>query len=138
MEDVTANRNATAGAAQRTRRRLRSLQRGEEVFGIAVRGFFVYCLWGENRHVPLYVGMSSNVLSRLGTHMQMPNRRNLIERVTLIRCRDERDMRKRERDLIAVLQPPLNIAGIRSDYDVAEPNPENPSLPVTNPPPPSN
>lgn len=32
-------------------------------------GYYVYLLWGADPDKPLYVGQSSNILSRLGSHM---------------------------------------------------------------------
>lgn len=77
------------------------------------RGWFVYTLWGADDIRPLYVGMSGNVLSRLGDHMRNPDRRYKVERVTLISCKSEARARSVESRLIARHQPPLNTVGVR-------------------------
>lgn len=76
-------------------------------------GFFVYILWGEDESKPLYVGQSTNILARLGNHMQNNDRRHLVRKVRVIRCRSERHMDDTECRLIAKFQPTLNVTGIR-------------------------
>lgn len=75
-------------------------------------GCFVYCLWGRDRKVPIYVGKSTNILSRLGAHMNDSTKRILTYRITLLRCANEMQMDATERRLIARYQPELNTAGI--------------------------
>ncbi len=75
-------------------------------------GHYVYCLWGDDTEKPLYVGRSSNVLGRIGTHFTEREKRTLLRRVTLTRCDDFDAMCELERRLIAALRPPLNIAGV--------------------------
>lgn len=75
-------------------------------------GFFVYCLWGVALDRPLYVGCSSNVLSRLGSHLSDRGKRDLVRRVTITRCATRVVMMRTERRLIAELQPTLNIVGV--------------------------
>lgn len=75
-------------------------------------GFFVYCLWGTSDRRPVYVGRSTNVVARLGSHMGDQVRRGLVRRVTLTRCPDFESMCLLERQLIAQYRPELNIAGV--------------------------
>jgi hypothetical protein len=75
-------------------------------------GYFVYLLWGDEEAQPLYVGQSTNVLGRLGQHMQAEDRRHRVRRVQVLRCRGKVDMDRTERRLIALYQPPLNIVGV--------------------------
>lgn len=75
------------------------------------RGWFVYSLWDEEQEC-IYVGMSSNVLARLGTHLQSQDRRHLVAQVRLLRCSNSAEARKVEASLIAEYQPTLNIHGV--------------------------
>lgn len=75
-------------------------------------GHFVYLLWGNNPNTPLYVGRSTNVFSRVGTHMDNPRRRRSIQGVQFIRCRNADTMVNLEWTLILKFQPPWNIQGI--------------------------
>lgn len=79
--------------------------------GFDPRGFFVYELWGEDSSRPLYVGQSSNVLARLGSHLGDAVKRASVRRVSLIRCRDFEQMDRLEARLIAQHQPPWNVIG---------------------------
>lgn len=79
-------------------------------------GFCVYMLWGDDQSRPLYVGLSTNILGRLGSHMNCRDKRAQTRKVQIIRCGDEATMRQLEHDLIAKYQPPLNVVGI-TDYD---------------------
>ncbi|MCM3884292.1 hypothetical protein [Frankia sp. R82] len=76
------------------------------------RGCFVYLLWGADPDRPLYVGKSTKILARLGQHMGDRQKRHRVQRVTVIRCRDGRQMNRTEEKLIAEYQPTLNILGI--------------------------
>jgi excinuclease UvrABC nuclease subunit len=76
------------------------------------RGFFVYFLWGNETDRPLYVGKSTNILSRLGTHLTDPVKRWQITRVTLLKCETAQRMDHTESRMIRHYQPPLNKAGI--------------------------
>jgi hypothetical protein len=79
-------------------------------------GCFVYLLWQDkDDRVPIYVRKSTNILSRLGTHLSDPTRRRRVAWVTLIRCRDGRQMDRTEERLIRKYRPELNIAGIPYD-----------------------
>lgn len=95
---------------RRTLARAVSLNIDEHAFD--PRGFFVYLLWGSDSDVPLYVGQSRNLLSRLGQHMSNPDRKHLVQRVQVMRCKNERDMCRTENRLITLYQPPLNVVGI--------------------------
>lgn len=74
------------------------------------QGSFVYLLWGASEDKPVYVGMSTNVLSRLGSHMNNETKRQRVTKVTLIRCYSIEDARALELRLIRFYNPELNIA----------------------------
>jgi len=80
--------------------------------GIDPHGYYVYCLWGEDTEKPIYVGKSSNILARLGSHMSDPTRRYRTEKVTLVRCKTEKEMDRTEFRLIQCHQPELNTMGV--------------------------
>jgi predicted GIY-YIG superfamily endonuclease len=84
-----------------------------ENVGFDPHGFFVYVLWDHNGS-PLYVGQSTNVLSRLGTHMAGTKRRSTA-RVTLTKHRTRSHMDKAEMALIREYRPRLNIVGMPTD-----------------------
>lgn len=71
------------------------------------RGSFVYILWAESE--PVYIGMSSNVLPRLGAHMSDPERRAATARVQLLRCRDREHALEVEKVLIRQHEPRFNV-----------------------------
>jgi len=77
--------------------------------GFNPNGHFVYLLWGTSDDRPLYIGRSSNVLARLGSHMNNPARRHRIARVTLIRCFSAEVAAETEAHLIDVYQCELNM-----------------------------
>jgi predicted GIY-YIG superfamily endonuclease len=73
------------------------------------QGYFVYILWGEDGNA-VYVGQSTNVLSRIGYHMSKDKSKlTATEHVELIRCDDRDDMNTAEISLIRKLKPALNI-----------------------------
>lgn len=72
-------------------------------------GYFVYVLWSYDKAV--YVGLSTNLLSRLGSHMGERAKRVVVTRVTVTRCKSERQMRDTEARLITQWQPPMNTVG---------------------------
>lgn len=74
-------------------------------------GCFVYILWGTHPQIPVYVGESTNILGRLGSHLGDRNKRPMIFRVQLIRCTDEESMHHTEARLIAELRPRFNVVG---------------------------
>lgn len=80
--------------------------------GIDPRGFYVYLLWGEDPERPIYVGQSTNLLSRLGQHMTDAAKRDMTRRVTVVRCEDRAEMDRTEDRLIQCYQPVLNIRGV--------------------------
>ena len=80
--------------------------------GLEVNGSYVYCLWSDDRRRPLYIGKSTNVLCRLGTHLSDTERRAQVQRVTLVKCSTAEQMDDTERRLIAEHQPPLNVKGV--------------------------
>ncbi|HYB39177.1 MAG TPA: hypothetical protein VEF72_27945 [Mycobacterium sp.] len=61
---------------------------------------------------PLYVGESTNILARLGSHAGDRQKRYLIERVQLIRCEDEYTMHATEGRLIGHYRPLFNQQGL--------------------------
>lgn len=75
-------------------------------------GFYVYLLWGEDPDTPLYIGLSRNVLGRLGAHMNNADRRDQIRSVQLIKCSGESTMKRTEAALIREYRPPLNTIGV--------------------------
>lgn len=77
------------------------------------RGYFVYCLWGADDDRPLYVGLSTNVLARLGQHMSNRERRYGVQRVSLIKCKSHAQMESTESRLIGEYQPIWNVIGVR-------------------------
>lgn len=81
------------------------------------RGYFVYVLWSESPRQPMYVGCSVNILARLGTHWGQKKRRDVMNRVEVIRCRDRWEMDQLEARLIRRYRPPLNVVryGITAD-----------------------
>lgn len=82
--------------------------------GFAVRGFCVYFLWSSDTDRPLYIGQSTNVLSRLGSHLGDREKRARVERVTILRLSTRRGMDTEERRLIRLHRPPWNLAGVPS------------------------
>lgn len=108
-----AAEKATFAAERRIGRALAGIAGGQLGDAFDPRGNFVYCLWGSDTDIPLYVGMSTNILARLGTHLNDAEKRRRVERVTLIRCKTDRQMRQAEVRLIGEYQPPLNVVGIR-------------------------
>ena len=79
--------------------------------GFNPHGYFVYCLWGDDHSCPIYVGQSTNVMGRLGSHVNTKGAQ--IRCVTLLRCRSQRQMEGIETRMIDHYQPPLNIRGTR-------------------------
>lgn len=75
-------------------------------------GCFTYCLWGDDPQRPLYVGQSTNILARLGSHLGDGLKRPHIQRVTVTRHDGPEAMCRAEAGLIALHQPPWNRAGI--------------------------
>jgi excinuclease UvrABC nuclease subunit len=59
----------------------------------------------------LYVGQSTNILARLGSHLSDPSKRSAVTSVRIISCKTKREMDQLEMSLIGFYQPPLNIRG---------------------------
>lgn len=74
-------------------------------------GYFVYILWGDDEQHPVYVGKSTNILSRLGAHLGNRSKRRATRRIQLIRCTSQHAMDKTEALLIVHYRPQLNIVG---------------------------
>jgi hypothetical protein len=74
-------------------------------------GFYLYFLWSE-AHELLYVGMSTNLLARLGKHVTDPFRRQHVASISLVECEDERQLRRLEIAAIQEHRPPWNIADL--------------------------
>lgn len=85
-------------------------------------GFFVYYLWGDDPHQPLYIGKSANVLARLGKHMNAPYARQ-VRRVTVLRCNSAEQMDETEARLIAERRPLLNVMLNGRHVNASEGNP---------------
>jgi hypothetical protein len=96
----------------------------EQAFA-APKGFYVYCLWGEDPERPLYVGKSANVFNRLSQHAagrgtgnglvwsinsRGHGTRTQVTRVTLLKCETREIMEHVEVELIARLRPDHNHA----------------------------
>lgn len=88
-----------------------------EKAGLSPHGFFVYLLCGEDGQV-MYVGQSTNILSRLGSHMGARWKREGTVEVKLIRCSNNEQMMRLETLLIRQHAPPWNTAGV--DYRVLQ------------------
>jgi hypothetical protein len=73
-------------------------------------GYYVYYLWAHDGTL-LYIGRSTNVLSRLGQHVN--KHRHAIWRITALACPDEETMCRVEAQEIRQHRPPLNIVGTR-------------------------
>ncbi|MGH2690315.1 MAG: hypothetical protein ACRDKW_16135 [Actinomycetota bacterium] len=97
------------------RRRVLRAQLGDraevEVDDLNPHGFYVYVLWPASDDRPLYIGSSTNVLARVGTHVVNPERRPRITRITLIKCFSAADMSDTEGRLIQFYEPELNLLG---------------------------
>jgi hypothetical protein len=78
---------------------------------VVPRGFWVYVLFeDEARARPFYVGMSGQVLGRLGTHAD--NHAARLADIWVIPCRDEHQARVTQIFLIDRLEGPLiNVLG---------------------------
>ena len=74
-------------------------------------GYYVYYLWGYGDRL-LYIGMSTNVLRRLGEHVANPDRCHQIFRIITVECPDEETMRRTETAAIRQHRPEWNIAGV--------------------------
>lgn len=85
-------------------------------------GFYVYLLWGSDRERPLYVGETTNLFARLGTHMSGRAKRRQVERITVLRCASQAVMDSTEWSLIRLHQPPMNSMGIGPGGDRREPH----------------
>lgn len=77
--------------------------------GFDPRGCYVYVLWDQSGE-PIYVGQSTNVLSRVGSHMSPGRKGPDVARVSFIRCASKESMCALERHMIFLLNPRLNIA----------------------------
>lgn len=96
-------------AQDATRSALNGLSRVQIDDCLDPHGYYVYILWGETE--PIYVGQSSNVLNRLGSHMGDPEKRAATKRIQLIRCDDREKMLETELHLIGEYRPILNVNG---------------------------
>lgn len=91
-----------------------ALSSGIKKDGINPRGWYVYILWpGKDAEKPLYVGRSSNIFARLGSHMNDPQKRYDTWWVSIIECNGETDMCETEGRLIGHYRPRLNVVGNR-------------------------
>lgn len=77
-------------------------------------GFYVYYLWAADGLL-LYVGMSTNLLSRLGQHISDKAKRRVIARITMTEYPNEPVMIRAETRAIYELRPLWNIQGARDD-----------------------
>lgn len=74
-------------------------------------GFYVYMLF-DAAGIPIYVGQSQNIFTRLGTHMGPRNHRDVVKKVQLVRCADRPAMIRMESALLHEHKPSLNINGV--------------------------
>ncbi len=74
-------------------------------------GYFIYILWGDDAETPLYVGQSTNILARLGSHMADREKRRLTKRIQILRCTNRFSMEDNEARLIRYYRPLFNITG---------------------------
>jgi hypothetical protein len=123
---ATEARDAAAKAADRYVRHARQAEERAEAAldGLVMQhldlqmdpnGYYVYLLWGIEEDRPLYVGQSTNIFSRLGSHMNDPVKRARVRRVMVIGCKTERQMDSTELRLIRKYRPELNTAGVPRD-----------------------
>lgn len=77
-------------------------------------GFYVYYLWGDG-DLLLYVGKSTNLLNRLGSHIGDPRKRRAIARITVVEHPDEDAMARAEGCAIRELRPQWNVMGVRDE-----------------------
>lgn len=84
----------------------------ESAVSLETHGHFVYCLWGEDDETPLYVGRSTNVLSRVGSHLADATKKDVVRRVSLIPCETQHAMNLLEARLIRTHQPLWNRFGL--------------------------
>lgn len=75
-------------------------------------GFCVYLLWGQDQKTPLYVGQSISLRRRLRWHMSDPEKRRLVQTITIIECPSLQEMRATESALIRDHQPVFNRKGV--------------------------
>jgi hypothetical protein len=75
-------------------------------------GFYVYLLRESAGKPPIYVGQSTNILSRLGSHMTAPDRRYRVKHIEVLRCKNRRQMDLTEARLIRHFKPELNTMGV--------------------------
>lgn len=71
-------------------------------------GCYVYFLLSPKREL-LYVGQSTNIYSRLGSHFAGNQKRQFVRYVEIILCKDETHMDELEIIAIEILKPPWNI-----------------------------
>lgn len=93
------------------RRRLAAFVRGSG-WSFDPRGCYVYLLWTDDDRCPLYVGRSTNLMSRLAQHRSDPEKVGVV-RVQVIPCVDFDHMARLELQLIQSYQPPMNKVGKR-------------------------
>jgi hypothetical protein len=100
---AAAREDAIADAA------LRAELRSPNHDGIDPRGCYVYLLWrAEGDDIPLYVGSTTNLLSRIGKHLDDHSKRPEVGWVTFIWCASPEVMIVHEGRLIRKYRPPWN------------------------------
>jgi hypothetical protein len=118
LERLDQRAVATSNAEQRlAEARAAAERRSDRLLAVDLNGFdphgyFVYNLWGEDETTPLYVGRSSNVLARLGSHLGEQAKWIAVWHVSVQRCPTVREMEALEKRLIRQLRPPWNKAGV--------------------------
>lgn len=99
-----------AATLKRTPESIRNAVKASLQDAIDPSGYVVYLLWGDDLEQPLYIGRSTNVLTRLGTHLGDGSKRGAVRKVSMIRCDSERTMCKMEERMIRLYRPEWNIA----------------------------
>lgn len=84
------------------------------------KGYYVYLLYEDNKldYEPIYVGQSTNVVSRIGNHATNKLLKNVV-RCRVLVCHSHRQMNVLESALINRYLPSVNIKGI-NDFESYE------------------
>lgn len=79
--------------------------------GFSPHGFYVYLLYGADGQAR-YVGQSTNIMSRVGSHMGAKWKREETATIKIIKCASESQMMRLEAILIRQILPAWNLAGL--------------------------
>lgn len=78
-------------------------------YRIDVGGYCVYSLWGASTARPFYVGMTSRLFGRLGSHMTNPTVRRRLRYVLVEHVESREAAAALERELIEKYHPLFNL-----------------------------